>query len=142
MCLGNPFSNQPPMFPPSKKAEEYKNILEYVMIAHIIVIVIKIVLGGFNAGVGDIFSCLILWCGYSRFDYCQTVCYMIMCLQDVFMLSISLGLWLQKNYVNKKGEQELAKKMEKPEDKKKKEEQDADDANKDKYSFLTKDPSQ
>jgi hypothetical protein len=58
------------------------------------------------------------------------------------MLSISLGLWLQKNYVNKKGEQELAKKMEKPEDKKKKEEQDADDANKDKYSFLTKDPSQ
>ena len=46
MCLGNPFSNQPPMFPPSKKAEEYKNILEYVMIAHIIVIVIKIVLGG------------------------------------------------------------------------------------------------
>ena len=71
------------------------------MFAHGIVAIIKIILGGFSAGSGDLVNMLILWCGYSRYDYCQTVCYMLMCLQDVFMLSVSLGLWAQKNFINR-----------------------------------------
>ena len=57
------------------------------------------------------------------------------------MLSVSLGFWLQKNFVNKDKAQELASKMEKPEDKKKRDAEDADEANKDKYHWLTKDPN-
>ena len=48
------------MFPPSKRTEELKNILEYIIIAHVIVVVIKVILGGLNAGIGDIFSIMIL----------------------------------------------------------------------------------
>jgi hypothetical protein len=73
MCLGNPLSD-PNLFSqreaPSKKALELKQALEYILVAHFIVGIFKIILGGLNAGMNDFFSCLILWCGYSRYDYC------------------------------------------------------------------------
>lgn len=60
----------PPQFPPSKKGEEYSKTLEWLMLGHGVIAVVKIILGGFGAGMGDCFSMLILWCGYSKFDYC------------------------------------------------------------------------
>ena len=73
MCLGNPL--QDPNFfsqkdAPTKKAEDLKKALEYILGAHFIIGILKIILGGLNAGMNDFFSCLVLWCGYSRYDYC------------------------------------------------------------------------
>ena len=64
MCLGFP-GDMAPKYPPTKKAEDLKSILEYILIAHFIVAIVKIILGGLNAGVGDIFNCMFLWCGYT-----------------------------------------------------------------------------
>lgn len=50
-----------------------------------------------------------------------------MCLQDVFMLSVSLGLWAQKNFVNR---DETTAKMEKQGNKE-------EETNTDKYGFIT-----
>ena len=68
MCLG--IGEMAPMYPPTSRGEKLKNTLEYILFAHIIVGVIKIAIGGLNNGTGDLFNCLILWCGYARFDYC------------------------------------------------------------------------
>ena len=62
--MGNMF-NAGPRFPPSKNGEYYSQMLNYVMYGHLVIAVIKMILGGFGAGMGDIFSCLILWCAYS-----------------------------------------------------------------------------
>ena len=119
MCLG---LGDPNLFTereaPTKRAEEPKTVLQWVLGAHFIVGIVKIVLGGFNAGSGDFFSCLILWCGYAKFDHCQTITYMLFCCQDCFMLSVSLGFWLQKNFFNKEEQQPiLTAKMERIESK-------------------------
>lgn len=103
MCLGFP-GDMSPRFPPSKRAEELKTVLQYVLVAHVIVTVVKIILGGLNAGTGDIFNVLILWCGYTQFDYCNTITYMIMCLQDACTLGVSLGFWFQKKYIVPEGQ--------------------------------------
>lgn len=104
-----------PEFPPTKRAEELKQILEYVMFSHVVIAVVKIVLGGLGAGMNDFFSCLILWCGYSRYDYCQTIMYMMMCMQDAFTLFVGLGFWYEKKLVFKA---ETSARMVKPEGKK------------------------
>ena len=72
MCLGlnDPNSMFQEREPPTKRAEELKTTLQWILFAHFIVGIVKVVLGGFNAGSGDFFSCLILWCGYAKFDYC------------------------------------------------------------------------
>lgn len=62
--------DQQPIIAPTKKAEDLKQICEYIMFAHGVVAIIKIILGGFSAGSGDLVNMLILWCGYSRYDYC------------------------------------------------------------------------
>ena len=92
MCLGFP-GDMTPKYPPSKRAEELKAILEYILIANIIVAIVKIILSGLNAGTGDLFNCLFLWCGYTQFDYCITMMYMLTCLQDAGTLGVSLGFW-------------------------------------------------
>ena len=110
MCLG--LGDLNPMYPPTKRGEELKNTLEWVFYAHIVVAIIKICIGGLNNGTGDLFNCMILWCGYIRFDYCQTICYMMMVIQDSLTLAVSLAFWYQKK-INT--ENETSTKMEKPE---------------------------
>ena len=110
MCLG--LGDLNPMYPPTKRGEELKNTLEWVFYAHIVVAIIKICIGGLNNGTGDLFNCMILWCGYIRFDYCQTICYMMMVIQDSLTLAVSLAFWYQKK-INT--EDVTSTKMEKPE---------------------------
>ena len=62
--------DQQPQVAPTKKGEELKVACEYLLWAHGVVAVIKIILGGFGAGSGDLMNMVILWCGYSRYDYC------------------------------------------------------------------------
>ena len=117
MCIGMPMGDQNPFAerqPPTKRAEELKNALVWVLGAHFIVAIVKIILGGFSAGSGDLFNCLILWCGYAKYDYCQTVTYMLFCCQDCFMLAVSLGFWMQKNFFNKDEGQMASPRMMRP----------------------------
>ena len=85
-----------PQFPPTKRAEELKGILEYVLYGHVVVAVIKLILQGPSGLMNDLFSVLILWCGYARYDYCQTITYMLMCLQDACTLGVGLAFWYEK----------------------------------------------
>ena len=71
--------------------------------------VVKMILGGFSAGSGDLFAMFVLWMGYSAFDFCQTVTYMILCLQEVFTIAVSFAFWVQKTYVIKEPAESTAK---------------------------------
>lgn len=53
-----------------------------------------VIIGVFS-GISDLFSCLILWCGLCRFDYCNVLIYMIMVLFDTFQLLVVLGFYFQ-----------------------------------------------
>ena len=74
------------------------------MIGHIIVAIVKMFLSGVGTGMGDMFSILTLWCGYSAQDYCQTIAYMLMTLQDAFTLGVSLAFWTEKHFLFKERE--------------------------------------
>ena len=67
MCLG---TDPQPLYPASKKGEEFKQILEYLLCAHGILAVVKLILSGPSALLNDIFEMMVLYCGYSRLDYC------------------------------------------------------------------------
>ena len=113
-----------------------KTTLQWILGANFVVGVVKVILGGFSAGSGDFFNCLILWCAYLKYDYYQTFLYMTFCLQDAFMLSVSLGFWLQKNFFNKEmngAEIEPQPRMVRKQSEKKDDEKSKDD---NKYAWL------
>ena len=45
-----------------------KNRLEWLLYSHIAVAITKIIILGFAFGFGDLFQCLILFCGYRQHD--------------------------------------------------------------------------
>ena len=66
------------------------------MIAHGVLAVIKLILSGPTALFNDIFEMMVLYCGYSRLDYCQTIMYMLLCLQDAITIFVSLAFYYEK----------------------------------------------
>lgn len=104
MCLGNPFSD-PDYFKqhpaPSKRAEELKNALTCILFAHLVLAIVKMILGGLNAGFNDLFSCYFLWIAFLRYDHCQAICYMLYSMQECLSIAVSLGFWAQRKFFNK-----------------------------------------
>ena len=72
------------LVPPTQKARDLKSALQIILGVHAFVAVIKMVFIGIFSGIGDVFSCLVLWCGLCRFDYCQMMTYTILVLFDMF----------------------------------------------------------
>ena len=72
------------LVPPNQKARDLKSALQIILGTHAFVAIIKMIFIGIFSGIGDIFSCLVLWCGIYRYDYCQMMTYIILTLFDLF----------------------------------------------------------
>jgi len=72
------------LVPPNQKARDLKSTLEIILGIHFFVAILKMVVIGIFSGISDLFSCLILWCGLCRFDYCNVLIYMILVVFDAF----------------------------------------------------------
>ena len=72
-----------------------KSNLEIILGVHFFVAIVKMVVIGVLSGLSDLLSCLVLWCGLCRFDYCNLMIYVILCLFDMFQLLIVLGYYFQ-----------------------------------------------
>lgn len=83
------------LVPPNQKARDLKSSLEIILGVHFFVAIVKMVIIGIFSGISDIFSCVILWCGLCRFDYCNMFIYLVFVLFDVFQLLIVLGFYFQ-----------------------------------------------
>ena len=51
---------------------------------HFFVAIVKMIVIGIFSGLSDLFSCIILWCGLCRFDYCNMIIYIVLTLFDAF----------------------------------------------------------
>jgi len=83
------------LVPPNQKARDLKSTLEIILGVHFFVAILKMVIIGILSGISDLLSCLILWCGLCRFDYCNMIIYVILVLFDAFQLVIILGFYFQ-----------------------------------------------
>ena len=83
------------LVPPNQKARDLKSTLEIILGIHFFVAIVKMVVLGIGAGLSDLLSCLILWCGLCKFDYCNCLIYLILVLFDLFQLLIVLGFYFQ-----------------------------------------------
>ena len=72
------------LVPPNQKARDRKTTLEIILGVHFFVAILKMVIIGIFSGISDLFSCLILWCGLCRFDYCNMLIYLILVIFDMF----------------------------------------------------------
>ena len=80
---------------PNHKARDLKSTLEIILGVHFFVAIVKMVVIGIFSGLSDIFSCIILWCGLCRFDYCNMLVYIVLTLFDAFQLLVILGYYFQ-----------------------------------------------
>ena len=62
----------------------FKKQLEILMYVNLGVAISKVIIMGFMYGFGDLFQCLILYCGYSQHNFCNIFLYMIV----VMLLSL------------------------------------------------------
>lgn len=83
------------LVPPNQKARDLKTTLEIILGVHFFVAILKMVIIGIFSGISDLFSCLILWCGLCRFDYCNMLIYLILVIFDMFQLIVVLGFYFQ-----------------------------------------------
>lgn len=83
------------LVPPNQKARDLKSNLEIILGVHFFVAIVKMVIIGVFSGLSDILSCLVLWCGLCRFDYCNMIIYVILVMFDCFQLLIVLGYYFQ-----------------------------------------------
>ena len=83
------------LVPPNQKARDLKSTLEIILGVHFFVAIVKMVVIGIFSGLSDIFSCIILWCGLCRFDYCNMLIYIVLTLFDAFQLLVILGYYFQ-----------------------------------------------
>ena len=81
------------LVPPTQKARDLKSTLEIILGVHFFVAIVKMVIMGITSGLSDILSCLILWCGLCKFDYCNLLMYCILVLFDFFQLIIVAGFY-------------------------------------------------
>ena len=65
--------------------------MRIILIVHMAVMFSKMLLMGLAAGLQDAFSCMILYCGISRIDYCQMVFYIIFNAQLVLEIFVAIG---------------------------------------------------
>ena len=72
------------LVPPNQKARDLKSTLEIILGVHFFVAIVKMIILGIFSGISDLFSCIILWCGLCRFDYCNLLIYIILTLFDAF----------------------------------------------------------
>ena len=56
---------------------------------------------GVLSGISDLLSCVILWCGLCRFDYCNMIIYVILVIFDAFQLIVVLGYYFQTQHGQK-----------------------------------------
>ena len=66
------------------KSKGLKNTFEIILGFHFFVAIVKMIVIGIFSGLSDLFSCVILWCGLCRFDYCNMLIYIILTLFDAF----------------------------------------------------------
>ena len=85
-----------PQFAPSEKSKKLISTMYTVLIVNLAVMFSKMLLMGLAAGFQDAFSCMILYCGIARIDYCQMVFYMIFNAQLVLEIFVALGFAIQK----------------------------------------------
>ena len=81
------------LVPPNQKARDLKSTLEIILGIHFFVAIVKMIVIGIFSGLSDIFSCIILWCGLCRFDYCNMLIYIVLTLFDAFQLLVILGYY-------------------------------------------------
>lgn len=72
------------LVPPNQKARDLKTTLQIILGIHFFVAVLKMVIIGILSGLSDLLSCLILWCAICKFDYCNSLIYVILVLFDLF----------------------------------------------------------
>lgn len=83
------------LVPPNQKARDLKSILEIILGVHFFVAIVKMIVIGIFSGLSDILSCIILWCGLCKFDYCNMLIYIILTCFDAFQLLVILGYYFQ-----------------------------------------------
>ena len=81
------------LVPPNQKARDLKSNLEIILGVHFFVAIVKMVIIGVLSGISDLLSCIVLWCGLCRFDYCNMIIYVILVIFDAFQLLVILGFY-------------------------------------------------
>ena len=106
MCLTLDSNGQPqmgcgdfckPQVAPTTKASQLQSNIEVLLIVHVCVSIGKMVGFGFGAGLEDWLSCLILYCGKSRIDYCFLLMYMYSVVAMMCTIIISLLFFWQQS---------------------------------------------
>ncbi|CDW73532.1 UNKNOWN [Stylonychia lemnae] len=93
MCI--PFNQGPPMIRLNPKGENLKTTMTVIVIIHIILATLKMFILNPFASVGDIISCMVLWCGVQQHNFCNVLMYMIFCLFDSFQLATTIAFLIQ-----------------------------------------------
>ena len=96
MCIPyEQLNSQAPNLPTNPKAEQLKTYCYIILVVHAIVSIVKIFIFGFYTAFGDIISCIILWCGTSKTNYCCMLVYMLFVLVDAFQFFVIIGYSIQ-----------------------------------------------
>jgi len=72
--------------------------MNIILIIHAVVALFKMFLMNPMSSIGDIISCLVLYCGINQHNFCNVLMYMIFCLFDAFGLFTTLGYMVQVGY--------------------------------------------
>ena len=80
------------------KGEKLKTTMNIVLIIHGVVALFKMFLMSPLSCIGDVISCLVLYCGVTQHNFCNILMYMVFCLFDAFGLFTALGYMIQVGY--------------------------------------------
>eukprot|EP00347_Sterkiella_histriomuscorum_P014298 403361409 len=69
--------------------------MQIILAIHATLAILKMFIINPYASIGDIISCLILYCGINQHNFCTILVYMIFCLFNAFQLATMIGFLIQ-----------------------------------------------